>query len=314
MSEEYQPVENYYQGIFITETILGNPNGSFVNNEPRNINGRVFTTDKCIKYNIRNYLHQTHEEINNRQPEKFVFFYPRLVEGADEHENKYMTKTEVFKEYFESDFEDLLDKSIDARMFGGTFSFKGGLEKSVYGPIQLSYGLDQLGSDIINLRVGTPFASDSGKQKTTGEERVVDHAVITYDITVNPNNSPGLLRESDLDLFKEAMIQGTNLRKSTSKKTDAKALILVKFKDGKTLNVGGLKDLVDVKSAKTTDPNNTDNTDLVLDLTKAKDKLDDFKEYIEEIQVITGNATKVENFYSDTDDGVKVIEKGFKDL
>ena len=50
-------VKNYYQGIYLTETIMGNPNGDFVDNSPRNFDGKVFTTDKCIKYNIRRYIH-----------------------------------------------------------------------------------------------------------------------------------------------------------------------------------------------------------------------------------------------------------------
>ena len=56
-------IKNYYQGIFVTETVMGNPNGDFVDNSPRNIDGNVFTTDKCIKYNIRNYIHSNYENI-----------------------------------------------------------------------------------------------------------------------------------------------------------------------------------------------------------------------------------------------------------
>ena len=41
-------VNNYYQGIFITETIMGNPNGDFIDNSPRNIDGKVFTTDETV--------------------------------------------------------------------------------------------------------------------------------------------------------------------------------------------------------------------------------------------------------------------------
>jgi len=305
-----EPVKNMYQGLFVTETVLGNPNGSFVNNEPRNINGQVFTTDKCIKYNVRNYLYQNYE--NTESLENFVFFYPRKSEGAEEHQASYMTKTTVFKEYFDSDFDKLLDSCVDARIFGGTFSFKEGQEKSIYGPVQLSYGLDLIGADTMSHRIGTPFASDEGRQKTTGEKRVVDHAVIGYDITVNPNVASGLLMDNDLEKFKEGIIKGTNLRKSTSKSTDAKLLILVKFKEGKTLNLGELKHLIDVESEKITNLEERPK-ELVLNLGRVKEKLDNFNEDISEIELYTDTSVNVKNFY-DEEDLIEVNRHGFNEL
>jgi len=303
-------VESMWQGLFVTETVLGNPNGSFVNNEPRNIEGRVFTTDKCIKYNIRNYIYQEYED--TEELENFVFFYPRKSEEAEEHQASYMTKTNVFKEYFDSDFDNLIDSCVDARIFGGTFSFTEGGEKSIYGPVQLSYGLDLVGADIMNLRVGTPFASEEGKQKTTGENRVVDHAVISYDITVNPNTSSALLRTDDLEKFKEGIIKGTNLRKSTSKSTDAKLLLMVKFDEGKTLNLGEMKHLIEVQSEKITDPEERPK-ELILDLGKVKEKLDRFAEDIKHIEIYTDEPVKIQNFYEE-DDRIVVEDYGFDDL
>lgn len=304
MSPE-EPVESYYQGIFLTETVLGNPNGSFVNNEPRNINGRVFTTDKCIKYNIRNYIHQNYEDLDSL--DHFVFFYPRKTEDAESHEASFMTKDTVFEEYFDEDFEELLEKSVDARIFGGTFSFTGGGDKYIYGPVQISYGLDLIGADIISHKVGTPFASEDGHQKTTGESRVVDHAVISYDISVNPKNTPELLKKDDLEMFKEGIIRGTNLRKSTSKNTNAKALLMVRFTEGESLNVGELKHLIDVDSKKLTDPAERPE-ELVLDFSRLKDRLEDYRESIEEIEVYKDGITQVNNFFNQ--DKI-VIEKGF---
>ena len=136
MSKE---VKNYYQGIYLTETIMGNPNGDFVDNSPRNFDGKVFTTDKCIKYNIRRYIHEMVENLD--QKENIVFFYPRQAADAEKSDAKYLTKDTVFKNIFEDDFNKLLENSPDVRMFGGTFSFKKD-SKQIYGPIQLSYGKD----------------------------------------------------------------------------------------------------------------------------------------------------------------------------
>ena len=319
-NESTNPVENSYQGIFITETVLGNPNGSFVNNEPRNIDGRVFTTDKCIKYNIRNYIFQNSEKIEKgddgkevKELENFVFFYPRKTEDADDHEASFMTKDSVFEEYFDKNFDKLINSCPDARIFGGTFSFTGGEEKSIYGPVQISYGLDLIGADILSHRLGTPFSSSDGSQKTTGESKIVDHAVISYDITVNPKNSEGLLKESDLELFQEGILKGTNLRKSTSKDTDGKALVMIKFNNGRSLNIGELKHLIDVESRKITDPKDRPDN-LILDFSKVKDRLDKYDDSIEKINIIKDDVTKIENFYEENDENVDVDIQGVHEL
>ncbi len=336
MGNENKAVVNCYQGILITETVLGNPNGSFVNNEPRNINGRVFTTDKCIKYNIRNYMREKYEKINKDENgninglENFVFFYPRLTDGAKQYEASYLEKDSIFENYFvkvfesseeykklkkeneekinkESNeekkkklkekldnefkiyednqcFEILIDKSPDCKIFGGTFSFKRWSNRQIYGPIQLSYGIDLIGADIIALKLGTPFSTEDGNQKTTGEEHVVDHAVIGYDITVNPNHSHGLLKEKDLEMFKEGIVYGTNTRRSTSKKTEAKVLIMIKFQEGISINVGELKHLIKVKSKKIMDPKEHPEK-LILDMSEVKKKLDPFMSKIDDVNI-----------------------------
>lgn len=221
-------VENYYQGIYLTETVMGNPNGDFVDNSPRNFDGNVFTTDKCIKYNVRKYIHDTIEDIENKK--NIVFFFPRLVDNAKIEENKFQTRDDAYKNLFDDDFEALKENSPDVRMFGGTFSFKKN-PTQIYGPIQISYGVDINGAQIKRLQIGAPFATNSGQQKTNGFEYVVDDAIISYDISINPNNYNKLLLDEDLILFKKSLWFGTNLRKSNSKKTDSKFLMLIKFKN-----------------------------------------------------------------------------------
>lgn len=278
---ENKSVENYYQGIYLTETVLGNPNGDFVDNSPRNVDGKVFTTDKCIKYNIRKYMHETIENIDKK--ENVIFFYPRLTEGANKGEAKYQTREDVFKNLFEKNFEDLIKNSPDVRMFGGTFSFEGG--GSVYGPIQLSYGADINNAQIQRLQIGAPFSTETGQQKTIGSEAVVDDAIISYDITINPNSHPELLKIEDLDLFKKSLWFGTNLRKSTSKKTDSKLLILIKFKTNKDktiVNMGELNQLISISNK---DERNNGEKLIEIDSAKLNKKLGKYAEFIESIDV-----------------------------
>ena len=284
-----ESVKNYYQGIYLTETIMGNPNGDFVDNSPRNFDGRVFTTDKCIKYNIRRYISETVEDTD--QKKDIVFFYPRKSPDAKESDAKYLTKDTIFKTIFDEDFDKLLEASPDVRMFGGTFSFKNE-PRQIYGPIQLSYGKDINDAQIKRLQIGAPFADGADcKLKTTGSEAVVDDAIISYDITINPNNYPELLSNKDLDLFMESLWYGTNLRKTTSKKTDSKLLLLIKFKNDKVrgnvkaLNLGELKDLIQIKNKKARkklkDPEKT----VKIDTSSLEEKLSKYQDHIEKIDV-----------------------------
>lgn len=276
-------IKNYYQGIFVTETILGNPNGDFIDNSPRNIDGNVFTTDKCIKYNIRNYIHSNYENIEEN--ENMVFFYPRLQENAKPYESKFLTRDQVFNEYFNKKFEDVLENAVDVKMFGGTFSLKGTDPKQIYGPIQISYGLDINDAQIKKLQIGAPFANKEGSQKTIGTESVVDDAIITYDIIINPNNYPELLSENNLKLFKESLWYGTNSRKTTSKKTDAKVLILIKFKNEKdtikSFNIGELKETLSIKNKN----ERLNHGKIVFDTTNLIKKLETYEEYIYSIDI-----------------------------
>lgn len=276
-------IKNYYQGIFVTETVMGNPNGDFVDNSPRNIDGNVFTTDKCIKYNIRNYIHSNYENIEEN--ENMVFFYPRLQKDAKPYESKFLTRDQVFNEYFNKKFEDVLENAVDVKMFGGTFSLKGTDPKQIYGPIQISYGLDINDAQIKKLQIGAPFANKEGSQKTIGSESVVDDAIITYDIIINPNNYPELLSENNLKLFKESLWYGTNSRKTTSKKTDAKVLILIKFKNEKdtikSFNIGELKETISIKNKN----ERLNHGKIVFDTTNLIKKLETYEEYIDSIDI-----------------------------
>lgn len=293
-------VENYYQGIYLTETVMGNPNGDFVDNSPRNFDGNVFTTDKCIKYNVRKYMHDTIEDIENN--ENIIFFFPRLVDDAKKGENKFQTRDEAYKNLFNGDFEVLKENSPDVRMFGGTFSFDKD-SKQIYGPIQISYGVDINEAQIKRLQIGAPFATQSGKQKTNGSESVVDDAIISYDISINPNNHCKLLLNDDLVLFKKALWFGTNLRKSTSKKTDSKFLMFVKFKNDSSndkvtsLIIGELNRLVFIANKK----NRVNGDEIIeLDCTKLKNKLEKYKKYIEVIELIYDtDEIKLINFFDD---------------
>lgn len=288
---------------------MGNPNGDFVDNSPRNFDGNVFTTDKCIKYNVRKYIHDTIEDIENKK--NIVFFFPRLVDNAKIEENKFQTRDDAYKNLFDDDFEALKENSPDVRMFGGTFSFKKN-PTQIYGPIQISYGVDINGAQIKRLQIGAPFATNSGQQKTNGFEYVVDDAIISYDISINPNNYNKLLLDEDLILFKKSLWFGTNLRKSNSKKTDSKFLMLIKFKNDSmgdkvtSLSIGELNKLVFISNKK---DRVMGNEIIKLNCSKLKSRLERYKKYIESIELIyDGDEIELIDFFEDNEEFINKFE------
>lgn len=317
-NEKY--VKNYYQGIYLTETILGNPNGDFIDNSPRNFDGNIFTTDKCIKYNVRKYIHDNYEEFGNGKCENIVFCFPRLAdESTDMGDMKFKTRTDVYKHLLndfddENKFEELKKRSPDVRMFGGTFTLQKMDSYQIYGPIQLSYGIDINNAQIIRDNIASPFADKDAKQKTIGSFAVVDDAIISYDISINPNNHNKLLLENDLSLFKESLWFGTNSRMTTSKTTKSKLIILIKFKNDsedrvKAFNIGELNQLISIV--------NKNDKKINLDCSNLKEKLDKYCEFIESIEIICDESEIfLNNFYPENDknNNVKVSYNSPKKL
>ena len=93
------------------------------------------------------------------------------------------------------------------------------------------------------------------------------------------------------DNYLESLWYGTNLRKTTSKKTDSKLLLLIKFKNDKVrgnvkaLNLGELKDLIQIKNKKARkklkDPEKT----VKIDTSSLEEKLSKYQDHIEKIDV-----------------------------
>ena len=104
-----------------------------------------------------------------------------------------------------------------------------------------------------------------------------------------------------MDLFKKSLWFGTNLRRSTSKKTESKLLMLVKFKkvnnNGKIIsfNIGELNKLIKVKK----DSMSSDDI-IEVDCSKLKNKLESYYDFIDSIEVIYDeNEINLINFFSD---------------
>ncbi len=290
--------KRYQQGVFVAETTLANPNGSFNDNRPRFDIDKLYTTDKAIKYNVRNYLDKFVEE-NGKDNDLNLFYIKRKADESEPFAKDYKTKQEVIEDVKEEfdDFRDaFVNKHIDVRMFGATLAVKGEDNTMITGPVQLSYGIDIIGGEIKEPQIGTPFPTEDdeedsgGGQTTLGKDRMVDHAVMTYDISVNPKNavhpetSESILRKKDLEYLKRGLIFGTNMRKTTSKNTNSKLLLFVKFKDGEYLNIGELKRLVQLNNSKFNKQKEVQNS-LEIDLTRVYQKLKPYLDQIDSIEI-----------------------------
>jgi len=293
---EKEPAKKCQQGIFVTETTLANPNGSFNDNRPRFDIDKIYTTDKCIKYNVRDYIHRFIQGDGLD-----LFYIKRKSDEADQFTNDFKSKEEVIKEIKkkQDDFRKaFVQNHIDVRLFGSTLAVDDkDTHTKITGPVQLSYGIDLLGAQIKEAQIGTPFSTedddgDGGGQTTLGKDKLVDHAMIAYDITVNPKNAvhsetgDSILKVEDLEYLKEGLVFGTNMRKTTSKNTNSKLLLMVTFDEGNHLNIGELKRLVEVKSKKFNKSEDISSTPK-FDLTKLYQKLAPYIDKIETIKLYT---------------------------
>lgn len=242
-------------GCAIIKAINSNFNADFTS-QPRTLpDGRVYATDKALKYSIRHYLQQKH-------PDEKVLYYKRLNEnthplslaelydslGLGKFDDDHKDKKKVLKQ---------LLTCVDVRLFGSTFAPKKGSSKvnlSVHGPVQINHGMNQFYKDgnqineIYSEQISAPFRSDGAtgeeaEQATLGRQSKLREGHYVYHFSINPQNLAPLvelagdgatgLTADDIDKLKEALRLGVTHFDSSSKAgSDNELLFWVQLKSG----------------------------------------------------------------------------------
>jgi CRISPR-associated protein Csh2 len=219
-------------GSVIVKAINSNYNADF-SGQPRTLpNGKVYATDKALKYALKNYVKDVYTS------EK-VFYFKRLS-------NEFIPYSleEAYERMFPANKEtkdkkvvakDILS-CIDIRLFGATFAKKGksnNIAISIHGPVQINHGVNIWKEDnIFTEQIMSPFrnpdekseekeATTLGRQSKLQEGHYVHHFSVNprnlFDITALAGSGTEELSDEDINKLKEAMRRGVTYYDSAAK-------------------------------------------------------------------------------------------------
>lgn len=258
---ENNEFNNRVFGLVLVKSINSNFNADFTG-QPRTLpDGRVYATDKALKYSVRHYL-------NQQYPEEKVLYYKRYNENT--HPYSLAELYDVVKlGKFDEDFQDKpkvlrnILSCIDVRLFGSTFAPKKGnnsVNLSVHGTVQINHGINQFFKNNIPVdetyseQISAPFRSDNSKdegkeaeQATIGRQSKLREGHYSYHFSINPKNLKPLvdlvntkndepkttgLRVKDIEKLKESLRVGvTHFDSSAKSGSDNEMLLWVQLKN-----------------------------------------------------------------------------------
>ncbi|MDO9554414.1 type I CRISPR-associated protein Cas7 [Rhodonellum sp.] len=252
-------------GAAVIKSINSNYNADFTH-QPRTLpDGRIYATDKALKYLVRNYLkHETEDKIffyktfkedtlNPRSlDETYVKYFGEIPKGEGKGVEKEASKKREM-------LGNLL-KSLDIRLFGGTYA--GSTNLSLHGPAQITHGLNQfVRGEIYSEQIMSPFRNSAeGKEDsamtTLGSQSKLREGHYVHGISVNPKNLTTLtelsgtdnyLSDSDIEKLKLGLRRGATYYDSSAKAgTDNELLLWVELKEGSKLVLPSFTELIKV--------------------------------------------------------------------
>lgn len=283
-------------GAVVIKSINSNYNADFTH-QPRTLpDGRVYATDKALKYLVRNYLkHETEDKIfyyktfkedtlNPRSlDETYVKYFGEIPKGEGKGVEKEASKKREM-------LGNLLH-SLDVRLFGGTYA--GSTNLSMHGPVQITHGINQfVRGEIYSEQIMSPFRNSAeGKEDsamtTLGSQSKLREGHYVHGISVNPKNlttltelsgTDNFLSESDIEKLKLGLRRGATYYDSSAKAgTDNELLLWVELKEGSKLVLPSFTELIQV----------VDTDQREIDMTKVKNLLaqDHVKSEVEKIEL-----------------------------
>ena len=186
--------KNRVFGCVVVKAINSNYNADF-SGQPRTLpNGKVYATDKALKYLIKNYLREMNEER--------VFYFKTLNDNLNP-----ISLDETYQKYF-GDYPKAKGKDkgqvkkaiaqnllscLDIRLFGATFA--GETNISLHGPLQINHGMNVWHEDnIYTEQITSPFSNkandpDAEKGMTTiGRQSRLEEGHYMHHFSINPQN------------------------------------------------------------------------------------------------------------------------------
>lgn len=293
MANEFK---NRVFGVVVLKSINSNFNADFTHH-PRTLpDGVVYSTDKALKYTIKDYFRKLTEG------EK-LFYIKRLNENLNPFTLD-ETYEKLFGEYPRENNEvkrktvltNLLN-CLDVRLFGATFAGKANI--SIHGPVQINHGVNQYSeNEIYTEDILSPFRnpgeenSDEKAMSTIGNQTNLKEGHYVFHFSVNPKNTEEFytmvnngradneklcLSLDDINKFKESLNNSVTALDSSRKiGTENEATIWVQLKENSKKMLPSFTELITVIR--------TDDI-ISIDCTKVKSNLDAISSDIQNVEV-----------------------------
>ncbi|PID58177.1 MAG: CRISPR-associated protein [Ignavibacteriae bacterium] len=270
---ENKEFKNRVYGAVILKSINSNFNADFTHH-PRTLpDGVVYSTDKALKYTIKDYF----RKINNKQK---LFYIKRFNNNLNP-----LTLDETYVELFgdfpenkntKDDKEEIMKKEVlrnlltclDVRLFGATFAGKTNI--SLHGPVQINHGINKFPeNDIYTEDILSPFrnpgkegANEKG-MSTIGNQTNLKEGYYVFHFSINPKNTEEFyemlntkkndnekmfLSDNDIKLFKNALNKSVTVLDSSRKiGTENEATIWIKLIENSIKIIPSLTELIAVE-------------------------------------------------------------------
>lgn len=273
--------------LLVWDSTMANPNGDMLNeNRPRQdeVTGQLEASDVRIKRFVRdewinkgqNVLVQTVEEKGKIQTcQKRVETIQKQAKIKDDDLEKYLT-----------------DNYIDVKLFGAVVTKP---KRDIFGPLQVAWSKSVHEAQIKFMQGNAAYASSEGKsQASIWGKYISPYALFkTYAIYNNlvAKKQNIDVKDEDIDLFVESLIDGMKHYRSTSKNQMPRLLIEVIYNNNK---LDGELDYVDIiKDVSDEELRNID--EVKIDLAKLSKYYDLKKDDIEKIIIYSHPSVKLLN-------------------
>lgn len=306
--------KNRVFGCVVVKAINSNYNADF-SGQPRTLpSGKVYATDKALKYLIKNYLREMNEEK--------VFYFKTLNDNLnpislDETYLKYFGDYPKAKGKDKAQVKKVIAQNLlsclDIRLFGATFA--GETNISLHGPLQINHGMNIWHEDnIYTEQITSPFSNkandpDAEKGMTTiGRQSRLEEGHYMHHFSINPQNlrdiaslvgeSVQVLSMEDIKKLKEAMRRGVTYYDSSSKAgCENEMLVWIQLKEGSKAVLPNLMELVLLELEKKEGK-------CVYDFTNLENKIEGLKNEIDCMEV----------YYDKQTVSVKNLPKNMKEM
>ena len=277
-----QEFKNRVFGAVIVKSINSNFNADFTHH-PRTLpDGVVYSTDKALKYAIKDYFRKI-------QGENKLLYVKRMNENLNP-----LTLDETYKFLFEEypkekgkGKEEIircvvlknLFLCLDVRLFGATFA--GATNISIHGPVQINHGVNKFSqNDIYTEDILSPFRNPgeegSGEKgmSTIGNQTNLKEGHYVFHFSINPKNTEeyyamlnkekkdsekSFLSSEDIKKLKEAFNNSvTALDSSRKMGTENEATVWIQLCAGSKKMLPSLTELIEIKENREIDLSRVD--------------------------------------------------------